>query len=243
MTKTIKTKPDALSTSAVAKRKKLEAVVDAGQQTFVEVGNALKELRDEKLYRDTHKTFDAYVQERFGIKKSQAYNLIDAAGVTENVHNCGQISNEGQARELAKAPPEQQQAVVDKAAEIAESTGKKVTAATIKQAREEVVGPTKPKSTVASTTTVASEPAVAPCDAPVDEYEDADPPEDDPSTVDAVSVSKPSKGPIVHAKKSIAALEAAMRHCDDYKRERKFLRYKECYDAIALAWEILRAES
>tara|TARA_A100001391_G_scaffold183537_1_gene150821 strand:+ start:154 stop:798 length:645 start_codon:yes stop_codon:yes gene_type:complete len=119
--------------------KDLERVVDQGQQTFFEVGSALKELREDKLYRETHKTFEAYVQERFGFKKSQAYNLIDASEVAGNVHHGGQIKNERQAREVAKAPPERQQEVVDKAAEMAEVTGKVITAKTMAEAREAVM--------------------------------------------------------------------------------------------------------
>ena len=43
-----------------------EAVIERGQQTFIEVGQALMEIRDSRLYRETHATFEAYCNERWG---------------------------------------------------------------------------------------------------------------------------------------------------------------------------------
>lgn len=69
------------------------------------VGNALKEIRDDKLYRSSHGTFAAYVGDRFGFEKRHAYRLIDASDVARNVSHGAQIVSERQAREVAKAPP------------------------------------------------------------------------------------------------------------------------------------------
>lgn len=62
-----------------------EEVIDKGRKTFVEVGKALTAIRDGKLYRETHDTFGDYCRERWGWERRQAYRLIDAAGVSENV--------------------------------------------------------------------------------------------------------------------------------------------------------------
>jgi hypothetical protein len=54
----------------------LEAVIDAGLPTFQSVGRALLEIRDKKLYRISHPTFEDYCQSRWDISRSWAYRLI-----------------------------------------------------------------------------------------------------------------------------------------------------------------------
>ena len=44
----------------------LEALIERGQQTFIEVGLALTEIRDSKLYRQDFATFDQYCEKRWG---------------------------------------------------------------------------------------------------------------------------------------------------------------------------------
>jgi N6-adenosine-specific RNA methylase IME4 len=78
----------------------LEAVVERGLQTFVEVGLALAEIRDSRLYRESHGTFEAYLDERWGMSRGHGYRLIDGAQVAELVSPIGDIANEAQAREL-----------------------------------------------------------------------------------------------------------------------------------------------
>jgi hypothetical protein len=55
------------------------------ERAFYEAGTALKELRDRRLYRSTHKTFEEYVQDRFGMKRAHSYRLIDASAVVDNL--------------------------------------------------------------------------------------------------------------------------------------------------------------
>ena len=62
-----------------------EATIEKGRKTFVEVGKALAKIRDGKLYRETHTTFEAYCQERWGWNRDRAYKLIEGAEVSENV--------------------------------------------------------------------------------------------------------------------------------------------------------------
>jgi hypothetical protein len=50
-----------LSLAQKSRRTELENVIERGLSTFVEVGNALLEIRDSKLYRETHPTFEAYL--------------------------------------------------------------------------------------------------------------------------------------------------------------------------------------
>ena len=55
------------------------------ERAFYEAGKALSEIRDRRLYRNTHKTFEEYVKSRFCMKQSRSYQLIDAAGVVDNL--------------------------------------------------------------------------------------------------------------------------------------------------------------
>ena len=76
------------------------------ERAFYEAGIALKELRDRRLYRSTHKTFEEYCRARFGYGRDAAYLKIGAAEVYENLDqimptNCRQIplpTNEYQLR-------------------------------------------------------------------------------------------------------------------------------------------------
>lgn len=114
----------------------LEKVIKTGEQTFIEVGNALAEIRDSRLYRADFKTFDAYCHGKWGWTRMRAHQIIEAAGVAnslpENVNNC--LQNEGQARELSKVEPPQRAEVLSKAVESAKAEDKPLTARHIKAA-------------------------------------------------------------------------------------------------------------
>ncbi|MCC5653293.1 hypothetical protein LC609_26550 [Nostoc sp. XA013] len=81
------------------------------ERAFLEAGQALMELRDRRLYRSTHRTFEEYCRERFGYSRDAAYLKISATAVYENLQkflptNGQQIpmpTNERQLRFLAKA--------------------------------------------------------------------------------------------------------------------------------------------
>jgi hypothetical protein len=86
------------------------------QRAFYEAGSSLRSLRDKKLYRSTHKTFQEYCGDRFGYNRSRSYQLIDAAGVVENLQECPQFvdklpSSESLCRPLTKLTPTEQQLV------------------------------------------------------------------------------------------------------------------------------------
>lgn len=72
--------------------------------TFVEVGEALLRIRDERLYRETHGSFEEYCRERWGMARKRAYDFIAAAEVTAELSPTGDIPvppSERVARELA----------------------------------------------------------------------------------------------------------------------------------------------
>ena len=56
-----------------------ESVIAAGLRSFVDVGTALAEIRDAKLYRMTHTTFADYLKDRWGMTKAHGYRMIKSA--------------------------------------------------------------------------------------------------------------------------------------------------------------------
>lgn len=117
-----------LSLIEVQRLNVLESVIDAGLQTFVHVGNALLEIRDNRLYRQTHGTFEAYCGDRWQMSRIHAYRMIEAATVVGNLLPTGNIPTaERQARPLTTLQPEAQREVWQVAVETAPNG--KVTAA------------------------------------------------------------------------------------------------------------------
>jgi hypothetical protein len=82
----------------------LESVIQQDLQAFQRTGSALAEIRDGRLYRATHGTFDAYLQERWGFTRQHAGRLIAAAEVAQVLEPIGfHPENERQAREAKGA--------------------------------------------------------------------------------------------------------------------------------------------
>jgi hypothetical protein len=74
------TNPDNTLTSAEAAHlKELEAIVQRGLDTDLELGNALAEISDASLYRATHQTFEAYLRDRWEIRRSPDDQLSQIA--------------------------------------------------------------------------------------------------------------------------------------------------------------------
>lgn len=125
----------------VSRLHELESVIERGLETFVKVGNALKEIRDSRLYRESHPDFEGYCRERWDMTKTYANYQIRAAEVTTIVA----VSNEGQARELAPfiEEPETVQAIYAKAESLAENGHP--TARDIREVAQEYKPESKPK--------------------------------------------------------------------------------------------------
>lgn len=105
-----------------------EATIERGLATFVEVGQALLAIRDERLYRERHKTFEDYCQERWGWKRAHAYRQIEAAQVVRNLSPMGDTpTNERQARVLAPLTTDRQRELWGKALENGKVTARDLT--------------------------------------------------------------------------------------------------------------------
>ncbi|MDV7171920.1 hypothetical protein R4144_00625 [Gordonia amicalis] len=94
-----------------------EAVIERGLKSFVEVGQALARIRDERLYKAEFATSEEYCRERWDFARRTAYQFIDAAKV------CAQLrtleaptpATESQARELSGLQPGEAQEVMQAA--------------------------------------------------------------------------------------------------------------------------------
>lgn len=125
--------------------RKCEARIKEGMATFVDVGNALAEIRDGKLYREGHKTFDAYCKEKWEMTPQYAKRLVNASKTTEALKSETIVSvlpaNEAQAKELSGLQPET-------AAEVMETVAAEgpVTAAKIRETVTKATGAKPPKA-------------------------------------------------------------------------------------------------
>ncbi len=88
----------------------LESTVERSLKAFWEIGQALRQIRDRRLYRQDFSTFEDYCTNRWEMSRRWAYQLIDAATVYENVRHGAQIlpANERQVRPLAALPSQEQ---------------------------------------------------------------------------------------------------------------------------------------
>jgi hypothetical protein len=117
-----------------------EAVIERGMTTFIEVGNALLRIRDERLYRQEYRDFETYCQARWAMNRRYANRLIEAADVADRLGPIGP-RNEGQARELSGLPAETAAQVMQEAHDL---TDGKPTATVIREVRERIGNPDLP---------------------------------------------------------------------------------------------------
>ena len=104
--------PNELTNLEKAEMEQYEQTISIGLAAFFEVGKALAGIRDKRLYRQTHGTFEAYCQERWGISRRYANYKIGAYQVCENLGTIvpeNQLpQSESQARPMVNLEPEAQ---------------------------------------------------------------------------------------------------------------------------------------
>lgn len=98
----------ALTDAERTRLEELEEVVAEGLEQFRQVGDALAEIRDRRLYRVGHATFADYVRKRWNLGQSRAYQLMDAAEVAREIQSSTIVevypANECQIRPLTLLP-------------------------------------------------------------------------------------------------------------------------------------------
>ncbi|MFD7841617.1 hypothetical protein ACFV4K_01575 [Nocardia sp. NPDC059764] len=77
-----------------------ESSIDALRVAFWTAGRALQIVRDGRLYRADHASFDEYVEKRWDMQRSYAHKLIRAWPLAARLHPVAPALNEGQIREL-----------------------------------------------------------------------------------------------------------------------------------------------
>lgn len=134
----------------VEERDRLLTLEREVEESFYRAGKALQEIRDSRLYRETHHTFEDYCFDRFGFKRRHPYQLIDAAIITDNIRERARDAhilptNEYQIRPLTRLrdDPEKQAEAWRRVVE--KSQGKKPTFQVVKETVDEVMG-TTPKA-------------------------------------------------------------------------------------------------
>jgi hypothetical protein len=99
---------NALSEAEQQQRQLLERQVEGA---FYLAGLALQTLREQRLYRSTHDSFERYCRERFGHSRQRASFLIAAAQIYQRLSTIGYLvlpANERQLRPLKRLPAARQ---------------------------------------------------------------------------------------------------------------------------------------
>jgi phage N-6-adenine-methyltransferase len=119
-----------------------ERVIERGLNTFVEVGAALLEIRDNRLYRGReYDTFEDYCRGQWKWTRQHANRLIASTEVMRNLEPQGSIlpTSEKHVRPLVGLPPEQQFQVWQQVVETAPEG--KITGAFVQEVVDKVVKP------------------------------------------------------------------------------------------------------
>ena len=128
----------------------LEKKIEKGLETFIEVGTALKEIREKKLY--SQETFEKYCEDRWGWSIRYVQQIIATSKATQDLRTIVRQlpTSEWQARPLTKLPEPKQR---ERAWELAVSTApdNKPTARHVEQAVRKIQAQEPSIPTVKST--------------------------------------------------------------------------------------------
>lgn len=107
-----------------------EAVIEKGFTVFLEVGKALLDIRDQRLYRALYKTFEEYLQKRWDISRTRGYQIINSAKIAGELSTTVDIDGmkERHARELNRFPQDLRPAIWQTTKAYSESTKEPFTA-------------------------------------------------------------------------------------------------------------------
>jgi hypothetical protein len=120
-----------------------EEVIGTGWASFVQVGLALGQVRDRRLYRETYPSFQEYCRSRWQYGRNYADRLVSAAQVFNRlVTKCRQRlpEHEGQVRPLVGLTTDQAKQVWETA--VAKAGNRRITAIMVKRAMRDLqIGP------------------------------------------------------------------------------------------------------
>jgi hypothetical protein len=141
-----------LSPDEMALLAEYEKDIDDSLEGFLLVGQRLSEIKDKKLFRATHGSFDRYCRERFGFGRIYAKRVISASKCVENLKSvpigtvCTPV-NEAQARTISNLSAKDQ-------VKVAKRTKKNIgdrdpTTKDFEDAKSQVIPPKAAKTTKA----------------------------------------------------------------------------------------------
>jgi hypothetical protein len=137
-----------LTTAEERDLQRFESTIAANLAAFFQVGYALMEVNQRKLYRGEFKTFEEYCRKRWEMHKAYAYRLISAAEVCKNLSPIGDIplpDNECQIRPLIGLKPVTATKAWKRAYDAAGASGR-ITGALVQKAVGELTGRKKQKN-------------------------------------------------------------------------------------------------
>jgi hypothetical protein len=143
LVKSIAGQVEPLSDTEIFEFMSFEEVVGTGWNSFVQVGLALGQIREKRLYRETYPTFESYCRVRWQYGRDYVDRLISAAQVFNRLLTiCQQTKpeHESQVRPLIGLTPEQAGQVWEAA--VAKAGSRRITAAIVKSAMHDLkIGP------------------------------------------------------------------------------------------------------
>src|SRR5690606_3160605 len=128
---------------------RIETAIGRARDSFVEIGLTLREIRDsgrpsQRLYRQTHATFEEYCRDRWGFNDSRARQLVIAAQRYQSLAAVKNLtvlpSTESHVAALGRCESDEQAAEVWEAVVEDAPDPSKITAAFIKQYVDAVTG-------------------------------------------------------------------------------------------------------
>ena len=128
------------------RREDYDRRITTGLETFIDVATALIGLQEEKLYKETHTTFEAYCEEKYGLGRRRAYQLMEAGKAVLSLTAGDNAPLEvaptlpAHASALADVEPEIRRDVWNAVVDDHQQTGKKITAKSIEKANERLSG-------------------------------------------------------------------------------------------------------
>jgi hypothetical protein len=143
----IETAIEPLTDTEQQRLEEYEAVFEESKDAFLKGYEALQHIKDERLFRTTHKTFKEYAMEKFGLTDRHVNRLLLASSVVEDIKRDQLVSsipvaipeNEAQSRPLQALTPPQR----IEAARIVAQKLSKPTAKDFQEATDEVTGKVK----------------------------------------------------------------------------------------------------
>jgi hypothetical protein len=78
----------------IARLEELQQVIDENIKGFIRVGAALYEIKETKIYRETHPTFEGFCKDIWDMSRNYAHRLVEAKKVSDNLLPIGNKFNE-----------------------------------------------------------------------------------------------------------------------------------------------------